>query len=147
MKFHYKSVRKKPFGLFSIFLTALFIFGGAAFVLAEKLPVKNYTSADGLGSSFVDTLKRDSRGFMWFATRGGLSRFDGTKFVTYQVGTENAAPGVESIYETRKGVYWILTTGRLCAFAVELSYRKVISPLSFSWIQKNEKSFNISEMI
>lgn len=78
---------------------------------AERLPLKVYTSADGLGSSFVDTLTRDSRGFMWFSTRDGLSRFDGTKFVTYQVGTENVAPGVENIYETRKGIYWISTTG------------------------------------
>jgi signal transduction histidine kinase/ligand-binding sensor domain-containing protein len=82
----------------------------------ERLPLKVYTSADGLGSSFVDTLTRDSRGFMWFATRDGLSRFDGARFVTYQVGTENSAPGVESIYETRKGVYWIVTTGGLYRF-------------------------------
>jgi len=83
---------------------------------AERLPLKVYTSADGLGSSFVDTLTRDSRGFMWFATRDGLSRFDGTRFITYQVGTKNAVPGVESIYETRKGVYWIVTTGGLYRF-------------------------------
>jgi signal transduction histidine kinase/ligand-binding sensor domain-containing protein len=83
---------------------------------AERLPLKIYTSADGLGSSFVDTLTRDSRGFMWFATRDGLSRFDGARFVTYQVGTENAAPGIESILETRRGVYWIVTTGGLYRF-------------------------------
>lgn len=83
---------------------------------AERLPLKVYTSADGLGSSFVDTLTRDSRGFMWFATRDGLSRFDGTRFVTYQVGTENAAPGIESILETRQGVYWIVTTGGIYRF-------------------------------
>ncbi len=35
-------------------------------VRSERLPVKIYTSADGLGSSFVDYLMRDSRGFMWF---------------------------------------------------------------------------------
>jgi len=83
---------------------------------AERLPLKVYTSADGLGSSFVDSLTRDSRGFMWFATRDGLSRFDGKRFVTYQVGTENSAPGIESILETRKGVYWIVTASGLYRF-------------------------------
>ena len=83
---------------------------------AERLSLKVYTSADGLGSSFIDALTRDSRGFMWFATRDGLSRFDGTKFVTYQVGTENAPPGVASIYETRRGIYWIATTNGLYRF-------------------------------
>jgi len=83
---------------------------------AEQLPVSNYTSADGLGSSFVNALMRDSRGFLWVCTRDGLSRFDGSHFVTYQVGDKNAAPGIEQILETRKGIYWIVTTGGLYRF-------------------------------
>ncbi len=51
----------------------LFLF---ASVRAERLPIRIYTSADGLGSSFVDYLMRDSRGFMWFCTRDGLSATD-----------------------------------------------------------------------
>src|SRR5215207_6461345 len=70
-------------------------------VLGERLPVKVYTSADGLGSSFVDFLMRDSRGFMWFCTRDGLSRFDGSRFATYRVGDNNSPPGIETIYEAR----------------------------------------------
>src|SRR5712672_2086606 len=80
-------------------------------VFAERLPVRTYTSADGLGSSFVDYLMRDSRGFMWFCTRDGLSRFDGSEFVTYQVGDKASPPGIEKIYETRDGSYWVATTG------------------------------------
>lgn len=78
---------------------------------AERLPVKIYTSADGLGSSFVDYIMRDSRGFMWFCTRDGLSRFDGSRFVTYQIGNQMSPPGIEGICETRDGIYWISTTG------------------------------------
>ncbi|HJQ31054.1 MAG TPA: ATP-binding protein [Pyrinomonadaceae bacterium] len=83
---------------------------------AERLPVKVYTSADGLGSSYVDYLMRDSRGFMWFCTRDGLSRFDGTRFITYQLGGELAPPGVVGIYETRDGSYWVNTVGGLYRF-------------------------------
>jgi ligand-binding sensor domain-containing protein/signal transduction histidine kinase len=83
---------------------------------AERLPVRIYTSADGLGSGFVDFIMRDSRGFMWFCTRDGLSRFDGAQFVTYQVGDKNAPPGIESIFETSKGDYWITTTGGVYRF-------------------------------
>lgn len=82
----------------------------AGSISARRLPIKIYTSADGLGSGFVDFLYRDRRGFMWFCTRDGLSRFDGTNFVTYQVGDTGAAPGIESIFETSKGIYWISTT-------------------------------------
>src|SRR5436190_23393032 len=78
---------------------------------AERLPLKIYTSADGLGSSFVDFLMRDSRGFMWFCTRDGLSRFDGARFVTYRVGDQNSPPGIETISQTSDGSYWIATTG------------------------------------
>jgi len=95
----------------------LFILAGfipAAF--AERLPVRGYTSADGLGSSFVNALMRDSRGFLWVCTRDGLSRFDGYRFVTYQVGDKNTPPGIEQIIETRKGIYWIVTTGGLYRF-------------------------------
>src|SRR5438067_1488466 len=83
---------------------------------AEHLPIRIYTSADGLGSSFVNYLMRDSRGFLWVCTRDGLSRFDGSRFVTYQVGDSAAAPGIEQIIETRKGIYWIVTTAGLYRF-------------------------------
>src|SRR2546423_1771557 len=59
---------------------------------AERLPIKIFTSADGLGSSLVTSLMRDSRGFLWACTRDGLSRFDGSRFVTYQIGDKGAPP-------------------------------------------------------
>ena len=84
---------------------------GAAAASAQTLPVRIFTSSDGLGSSFINHLMRDSRGFLWFATRDGLSRFDGIRFVTYQVGKKDAPPGIEHAFETSKGIYWIVTTG------------------------------------
>ena len=98
------------------FRTAFFVLLIFGFAAAEVLPIKNYTSADGLGSSFVSNLMRDSRGFLWFSTRDGLSRFDGSRFITYQVGERNAPPGIEQIIETKKGIYWIATTGGLYRF-------------------------------
>ena len=79
-------------------------------VAAERLPVKIFTSADGLGSGFVDYIYRDSRGFMWFCTRDGLSRFDGSRFVTFRIGDTTSPPGIESIFETRSGIYYVVTT-------------------------------------
>ncbi|MGD9630794.1 MAG: two-component regulator propeller domain-containing protein [Pyrinomonadaceae bacterium] len=80
-------------------------------IFGNRLPVKLYSSADGLGSGFVDYIYRDSRGFMWFCTRDGLSRFDGSRFITFRIGDENAPPGIENIYETREGTYYVTTTG------------------------------------
>lgn len=104
-------------GICSVFsCAAFFLLSSVVFAAAEILPIKNYTAADGLGSSFISSLMRDSRGFLWFATRDGLSRFDGSHFVTYQVGARNAPPGIEQIIETKKGIYWIATTGGLYRF-------------------------------
>ena len=106
---HTKTLRRRGRTALTLLCT-FFVLAGIVF--AERLPVKIYTSADGLGSGFVDNIYRDSRGFMWFSTRDGLSRFDGARFVNYRVGTgEQAAPGVESIFESRSGVYYVSTTG------------------------------------
>jgi ligand-binding sensor domain-containing protein len=99
------SLGKRSF-LPALVLLALF----AANALAVRLPVRIYTSADGLGSGFVDYLYRDSRGFMWFCTRDGLSRFDGSKFVTYRIGDVNSPPGIENIFESRDGSYFVSAT-------------------------------------
>jgi ligand-binding sensor domain-containing protein len=52
---------------------------------AERLPMRLYTSADGLWSGFINYVMRDSHGFIWFCTRDGLSRFDGYRFTNYKI--------------------------------------------------------------
>ena len=82
----------------------------------ERLPIKSYTSADGLAHNVVQRIVRDSRGFLWFCTREGLSRFDGYSFTNY--GIEQGLPSaiVNDLLETREGVYWVATSGGLCRF-------------------------------
>lgn len=83
---------------------------------AEQLPIKPYTTAEGLAHNVVNRIVRDSRGFLWFCTREGLSRFDGYAFTTY--GLEQGLPSsiVNDLVETRDGVYWVATAGGLCRF-------------------------------
>lgn len=66
-----------------------------------------YTTADGLRSGFINYIMRDSRGFMWFCTRDGLSRFDGYRFVNYRIDDGPSSQNFEYIYEGRNGVFWI----------------------------------------
>jgi len=51
-----------------------------AAAFGERLPLRVYTTADGLVGNTVDRIERDSRGYLWFCTRDGLSRFDGHEF-------------------------------------------------------------------
>lgn len=98
---------------FVIIIVVVFVCASSSGVRSERLPLRIYTSADGLGSSFINYLMRDSRGFLWICTRDGLTRFDGNKFTTYQVGDST---GIEQIVESRKGIYWIVTTLGLFKF-------------------------------
>src|SRR5580658_1581014 len=74
-----------------------------------ELPVKLYSTADGLVSNRVGPIFSDSRGFLWFGTEDGLSRFDGSRFVNF--GTEQGLPYpvVTWIEEIRDGIFWVAT--------------------------------------
>ncbi|HEY1403858.1 MAG TPA: two-component regulator propeller domain-containing protein [Pyrinomonadaceae bacterium] len=78
---------------------------------AEQLPVRVYTSADGLGQNRVKRIVRDSRGFLWFCTADGLSRFDGYRFTTYDAAQGIPYPSINDLLETRKGIYWLASNG------------------------------------
>src|SRR5262245_61488990 len=51
--------------------------------LAARLPLRRYTTNDGLPHNRVNQIMRDSHGFLWFCTPNGLGQFDGTAFVTH----------------------------------------------------------------
>jgi signal transduction histidine kinase/ligand-binding sensor domain-containing protein len=85
--------------------------GTSGRVQAQRLPIKTYTTADGLWSSSIRYLMRDSHGFIWFCTRDGLSRFDGYRFVNYKIGNDSSSFDVSYLIETRKGIYWIAING------------------------------------
>lgn len=85
-------------------------------VLGEQLPIKIYTTADGLVSNQINRIVRDSRGFLWFCTEEGLSRFDGYTFTNYTTADGLPHPIVRSFLETRSGVYWAGTYYGVCRF-------------------------------
>lgn len=83
----------------------------ASSVSAQQLPVRTYTTADGLPRDLVTRIVRDSHGFLWFCTGDGLSRFNGYEFTTY--GVEQGLPHsfINDLLETRSGIYWVATNG------------------------------------
>ncbi len=80
---------------------------------AERLPVKTYTVADGLLRDNVTKIKQDSRGFMWFCTVEGISRFDGYAFANFT--TDDGLPDrhVNDLLETKRGEIFVATDGGL----------------------------------
>jgi ligand-binding sensor domain-containing protein len=79
---------------------------------AADLPSRLYTAADGLPDNAVGRMYSDSRGFLWFCTGDGVSRFDGTRFVNFGPEQGLLYPVVNDILEDH-GSYWIATNGGL----------------------------------
>jgi ligand-binding sensor domain-containing protein/signal transduction histidine kinase len=77
------------------------------------LKFAHLTTKEGLSQSSVTEILQDRRGFMWFATRDGLNRYDGNAFVVYKHNPNN--PGslssnfVLDLMEDDQGYLWIAT--------------------------------------
>ena len=82
---------------------------------AEKLPIRTYTTADGLPHNTVMRIVRDSHGFLWFCTLRGLARFDGYSFQRYDA-EQGLRGSVTDVLETRAGEYWVATLSGLYRF-------------------------------
>lgn len=83
---------------------------------AEQLPIRTYTTADGLARDGVYKIVPDPRGFLWFCTYDGLSRFDGYEFVNYSVAHGMPHRQVLDLLITRSGDYWIATWAGVARF-------------------------------
>lgn len=82
---------------------------GPALLESESLPIRTYSTTDGLAADRVDCVFADSRGFLWFCTPEGLSRFDGNRFVNYGPHDGLPAQPVSAFVATRSGDHWIGT--------------------------------------
>ena len=79
-------------------------------VMTGRLPLESFTVAQGLPSDSVTAIRRDSRGFLWFGTLDGLSRYDGSSFVNYT--TDQGIPDrmIWTISEDRENAMWVGTS-------------------------------------
>lgn len=74
---------------------------------------RSYTSDNGLAHETVLAIHRDQRGFLWVGTMGGLFRFDGRRFDTFQSDPDDSLSlsdsFIHSIFEDNAGYLWITT--------------------------------------
>ena len=84
-----------------------------------------YTAAEGLANSHIHDIFQDSKGFIWFSTENGLSRFDGIKFNTFNLdrstSTSIASNTVRLVLEDSMGKLWVGTSAGLQTFDTEYS--------------------------
>ncbi|MBT3685277.1 MAG: hypothetical protein HOG40_06315, partial [Cryomorphaceae bacterium] len=66
--------------LFSFLISFLFL------INSNAQTITNYTTADGLISDFVECIDVDITDNIWFGTSVGVQVFDGTNWVSYDIG-------------------------------------------------------------
>lgn len=106
-----------PVNYFRFFIIALLLQCFLAFTIkAERLSFTTYSLSNGLVNDTVNKIYPDSRGFLWFCTSDGLSRFDGYKFKNYTQNDGLPHRNINDFIETKDGTYLIATTGGLAVF-------------------------------
>lgn len=75
--------------VFKKILTCMVMLFAIVGAKAERLLFAHYTVEDGLSSNSVNAVSQDTNGFIWIATRFGISRFDGVNFKNYSSFTDS----------------------------------------------------------
>ena len=79
-----------------------------------------YSPDNGLPNTQVNQICQDRSGIVWICTEGGLVRFDGVDFETFQRDRENpnsiSSDSVHDIVEDVNGTMWVATASGLNLF-------------------------------
>ncbi|MBN1118725.1 MAG: response regulator [Bacteroidales bacterium] len=82
-----------------------------------------YSTADGLSQSSVQTIYQDENGFLWLGTYGGFNRFDGFNFKVFLNDKSNpyslSDNRIRSICKDTTGVLFLGTRGGLNRFFID----------------------------
>lgn len=104
-----------------LLLLLLLVYGG---VPAQEFTYQVYTAANGLPTSEIISLGKDSRGFLWVGSMLGISRFDGYSFENFQYSADNYFLGqVNCIKEDYRKKLWIGTNAGLYYFENNAFYK------------------------
>lgn len=76
----------------------------------------HHSIEDGLAQSQVRAIYQDYRGFIWFATMGGVSRFDGTRFTNFSTEHGLLDNQVNCIFQDANNDLWFGCAGGISRF-------------------------------
>ena len=138
-KLFYNSADKFAALLFFLVLFSNFLIS----IRAERLPVKTYTVADGLLRDNVSKIKQDSRGFLWFCTGEGISRFDGTGMTNFTVADGLPDRFVNDFLETKSGTIYVATDKGLARLNPHGLRASTENPLFTVFLPDNPKAGKI----
>lgn len=89
------------------------------FAKNEHIRFEHLQVEDGLPSSTIYDAIQDSKGFIWFATETGVSKYDGYQFINYTMKDGLPNNGILRLVEDSSGRIWMLSMGALAYYQNE----------------------------
>src|SRR5512138_31490 len=83
----------------------------------------------GLASDHIEALYQDERGYLWVGGANGLQRFDGHKFINYQIG----GPGKEELPQANITQLLGADSGRIWVAAAGMQQFGIFDPRKISY--------------
>jgi signal transduction histidine kinase/ligand-binding sensor domain-containing protein/DNA-binding response OmpR family regulator len=121
------------------FLVLLFISGNI--FSQNKYRLKNISTADGLSQNSVIAIHQDKFGQMWFGTRDGLNKYDGSRFTIFRNDITNKTSisnDILAIEEDNSGKLWIGTyNGLNCYDPVSNTFKRYLNDKTNHTINSN----------
>ena len=94
-------------GLRSRTIAGLFAAVPAITCCAQQHSFIQYTPKEGLAQSQVRAMAQDDRGYLWFGTLGGASRFDGLRFVNHALREGLPDAQISAFHRDVHGTLWM----------------------------------------
>jgi ligand-binding sensor domain-containing protein/signal transduction histidine kinase len=90
-----------------LLLNILLTFAITPGIPAQLLPIRNYTTRDGLNANSINAVLRDSKGMLWVGTYNGVNWYDGTRFLQPSMSTRSGQIYVTHLMEDRNHQVWV----------------------------------------
>ncbi|MGD8276766.1 MAG: two-component regulator propeller domain-containing protein [Gemmatimonadota bacterium] len=87
---------------------------GTGSAAAQVINFRHYTRLEGLPQAQVLGMYQDARGYMWFATYGGLTRFNGAEFRTWTTDDGLTSNAVLDVTGDARGRIIVATSAGFC---------------------------------
>lgn len=106
----------------------------------ETFYFSNLNLKDGLSQISVIKILQDSKGFMWFATRNGLNRYDGSEFIVYKHASADSLTlsdnNIISLVEDESRNLWVGTARGLNKLDLKTNHIKRYSDKKYGALAK-----------
>ena len=128
-KKHYFIKRKVTVAASVAFLTFFFSFP----LQAQQLNFRTYGPEDGVHQSQIVSICQDGKGYMWFGSYSGVSRYNGYSFKTFDTSKGLKNNSISAIARGQRGIIYFATQG---------GGVNVYDGTNFSYIDTNSKLKN-----